>query len=171
MPKEKTTNWTKLAATSGGGAAVLVAFIFLVVVELFWHWQRSRSGPALMYAVVKNSNWLIISFLLFLWSKRYLKRASHQDKESLLCYNRIVKNKESYIAWTAIILVALVSLYIWYSSAHMANWIWLNTSNDAAWQANDLFTVDSIYNRAFQKIVMFGGFVFSSAFLLLKIKK
>jgi hypothetical protein len=77
----------------------------------------------------------------------------------------IKRNKEVTIAVSAIVLIFIISLFIWFTTDYKIDQeveLFLDT---------DLFLDDnyiqSIYNTAYKKIITFAGFIFTSAFLLL----
>ncbi|MBT6690846.1 hypothetical protein HOB10_00730 [Candidatus Parcubacteria bacterium] len=168
MFKRKTSLKSKLDIISTLAIVSSTVFIIRVLYKLWYRWNLEGSGPALVYSI-SSAKWCLMITILFILVliRMYVKMSSH-DREKYWLFNFFIKNREKIIIYSAIILVGLISFYIWYSSAHMANWLWLNTPTGTEPQYNELFTVDSVYDRAFKKIVIFGSYIFGSVFLLLK---
>jgi len=82
--------------------------------------------------------------------------------------NLIRKNQRVFLVIVLISVVLFVSLYWWIQAVQWHNLI---ISQDELWYSLPELSrmeIRDSYNLAFKKIILFGGFIFTSTFLLLK---
>ena len=82
--------------------------------------------------------------------------------------NLIRKNQRVFLVIVLISVVLFVSLYWWIQAVQWHNLI---ISQDELWYSLPELSrmeIRDSYNLAYKKIILFGGFIFTSTFLLLK---
>lgn len=170
----------KLAAILHRGTKILIALVILVFIGLLFCIYVEAvltsddffASDGMFYLPI-----LVITGLLY-WAYRINKR----DVPEELLTKKYKLNGNQKVVIAVIILVLLVSSYIWLNAVKWEQVVW---ENGLPFQVamyidrvDDDLVINQIenksnlirdsYNLAYQKIILIGGFIFASAFLLLK---
>ena len=148
MNKLSKINWLGLLYIIIGGA---------ILYDMFWN------NPFLS-VFDENFNWffsilILIIFIVSIWllfSNVYQKLENNKTVGRLVIFS--------------ILIVLIASLYWWFQADR---WETIVTSDDGWYKYPELSRIEvrDFYNLTFKKIVLFGGWVYATVFLLLYTKK
>ncbi|MCG2686659.1 hypothetical protein L6278_00805, partial [Candidatus Parcubacteria bacterium] len=113
-----------------------------------------------------SATYLILAILMYI-TVRVNKSLSDNQKFSLI---PMKENRGLFLVLSSILFVLIISLYLWYKATHWAYLI----ENGTLWFENTelaRMAIRDTYNVAFKKLVLIGGFIFISTFLLLRVMK
>lgn len=111
-----------------------------------------------------STAYLVLAILMYFVARI---NKSLDEKFSLI---PMKENRELFLIISSILLVLIISLYLWYKAT---NWAYLIEGGMLWYEDTELarMAIRDTYSLVFKKIALIGGFIFTSTFLLLKVIK